>query len=97
MTTDPILRVSVVSSNLVSIGYDAPTRTLAVEFKGGAVYHYGDVPVELFDALMGAESKGRLLHVMKTAFDEKTGQPLYPVKKMASGTYPGEKDTIRHG
>ena len=28
------------SSQLTKVGYDEATRTLAVEFKGGAVYHY---------------------------------------------------------
>ena len=52
-------RIPVVSSNIVSIGYDPQTATLEVEFGGGAVYQYPSVPAAVFDEFMGAESKGR--------------------------------------
>lgn len=84
MRMEPIARTPIVgSSNIVAIGYDPPSQTLAVEFKGGAVYHYGNVGVPMHDALMRAESKGKVLDQMKKAFDEGTGDLCYPVKKMA--------------
>jgi len=52
-------RVNVVSSNIRSIGYDASARVLEVEFNNGTVYQYYDVPEELYDGLMAAESHGK--------------------------------------
>ena len=40
-------RYPVESSNIVSAGYDAETRTLEVEFSNGGVYRYGDVPSDV--------------------------------------------------
>lgn len=45
-----------------SIGYDPPSRTLAVEFQSGAIYRYRDVPSELYQALVCAKSKGRFFN-----------------------------------
>lgn len=57
-------RIPVKSSQIAAIGYDAETKTLAVEFLGKgtaprSVYHYHDVPPETHAALMGAESIGK--------------------------------------
>ena len=46
------------SSNVAAIGYDADSRELRVQFKGGAIYRYVGVPPEVHTALMGAPSKG---------------------------------------
>lgn len=54
-------RVSVSSSNVWSIGYDPDSSILEVEFKGGAVYQYYNVPQSEYDALMAAGSKGSYL------------------------------------
>lgn len=51
-------RKPVDSTDLVAVGYDAATRTLEVEFKGNRVYHYLDVPPDVYDGLMRAESHG---------------------------------------
>lgn len=51
-------RTPVTSSNLLSIGYDVETNTLEVEFKGGTVYQYFDVPEDEYDSLMSASSQG---------------------------------------
>lgn len=55
-------RYSVASSNIAAIGYDESTDTLEVEFLGGAVYHYFGVPLNIYEQLMQAGSKGRFLH-----------------------------------
>jgi len=55
-------RTSVTSSNLASVGYDAGTQTLEVEFQNGSVYQYFDVPQAVYDLLVGAESAGRLFN-----------------------------------
>jgi KTSC domain len=54
-------RESVSSSNIVSIGYDAPSQTLEVEFSGGSVYQYFGVSQGIYDAFMAASSKGQFL------------------------------------
>lgn len=54
-----MLREVVDSSSLRSIGYDARTQTLEVEFASGAVYRYAPVPGGVWTALRRAESKGR--------------------------------------
>lgn len=51
-------RVPVRSSSVVSVGYAAATRTLELEFEGGAVYRYFDVPRRVHAELMDADSKG---------------------------------------
>lgn len=54
-------RVSVSSSNLVSVGYDVDTMTLEVEFNSG-IYQYYDVPKSIYQELMSATSVGSYLH-----------------------------------
>lgn len=51
-------RTLVVSSNIVSIGYDEANSVLEIEFKGGEVYEYFDVPEHVYNELMGAGSHG---------------------------------------
>lgn len=52
-------RTPVVSSNLASVGYDADSMTLEVEFLSGSVYQYFDVPASEFQQLLSAASVGR--------------------------------------
>lgn len=54
-------RISVSSSNLVSVGYDSDSLTLEVEFNSG-IYQYYDVPEYVYEELMGATSLGSYLH-----------------------------------
>ena len=54
-------RTPVSSRNLHSVGYDATTSTLEVEFKNGSVYQYHGVPESEHIALMQAGSKGGYL------------------------------------
>ena len=51
-------RTQVVSSNLVSVGYDAASSMLEVEFNDGAIYQYFDVSQLVYEELMQAESHG---------------------------------------
>lgn len=55
-------RTPVSSSNIASIGYDARTLTLEVEFIGGSIYQYFDVPETVYQEFMRASSKGQFLH-----------------------------------
>lgn len=52
-------RVSVSSSNISAIGYDADSQSLEIEFHSGAVYSYSGVPPAEFEGFMDADSKGR--------------------------------------
>jgi hypothetical protein len=55
-------RTPVTSSNVASIGYDANTMTLEVEFTNGSVYQYFDVPETEYQALVSASSVGTYLN-----------------------------------
>ncbi len=62
-------RYSVASSNIASIGYDAPSQTLEVEFLSGTIYQYFGVPENIYDELTQAGSKGRFLNTyIKNAY-----------------------------
>ena len=56
-------RVPVSSSNVASVGYDASTSTLEVEFKGGGIYQYFDIPPAVHTGLLAASSIGSYLNV----------------------------------
>lgn len=55
-------RDSVISSNVASVGYDPQTMTLEVEFLGGSVYQYFDVPESEYSGLIGADTVGGYLN-----------------------------------
>lgn len=61
-------RTEVKSSQIHSIGYDEQTQTLEVAFKVKAdprtvrVYQYRNVPVDVYQNFMAADSKGSYLH-----------------------------------
>lgn len=54
-----IIMLPVSSSQLKSIGYDAETSTLYVEFLKGTVYKYNHVPQGVYDQFVAAESAGK--------------------------------------
>lgn len=66
-------RTPVISSNIVSIGYDPGQRILEVEFLRGAVYQYFGVPSHVHQGLMNAPSHGKYfdLHVKKAEYPYK--------------------------
>lgn len=55
-------RQSVSSSDLRSVGYDAETQVLEIEFHSGGIYQYSRVPESISRGLLGAASKGRYFH-----------------------------------
>ncbi len=55
-------RRPVTSDVIASIGYDATRRVLEVEFRGGGVYQYLDVPKKLYWRFASAESPGTFLN-----------------------------------
>ena len=54
-------RDPVVSSNIVSAGYEPSSETLEIEFASGGVYQYYNVPPSIYEAFLAAPSKGRFL------------------------------------
>jgi len=64
-----VKRDPVSSSNIVSVGYDAPSETLEVEFMSGSVYQYYNVPQSIYDAFIAAPSAGQFFaYQIKNAF-----------------------------
>ena len=55
-------RVQLGSSMMASAGYDSASRVLEIEFATGAVYHYFDVPLDVYRELLDAPSQGRIFH-----------------------------------
>ncbi|WP_123539226.1 KTSC domain-containing protein [Halosimplex salinum] len=55
-------RTPVSSSNLKSVGYDQSSNTLEIEFHGGRVYQYYNVPKRIYQGLMAASSHGKYHH-----------------------------------
>jgi KTSC domain len=55
-------RIPVTSSSLASAGYDPASMTLEVEFAGGTVYQYFEVPENTYNELMSAGSQGQFFH-----------------------------------
>ena len=52
------------SSAMHGIGYDKITHSLLIQFDNGRRYIYQDVPEEVYNTLMGAESKGNAFNLM---------------------------------
>ncbi len=50
------------SSNIEAIGYDSDQRDLYVQFHGGRIYVYADVPEQIYQELLQADSKGSYLN-----------------------------------
>jgi hypothetical protein len=54
------MRIATVeSATLAMVGYDEAQELLQLEFGGRAVYLYFGVPAAVYEALLGAPSKGR--------------------------------------
>ena len=51
--------VQVESRALAAAAYDHDSHHLYVEFRSGEIYCYRDVPVERYDELLVADSKGK--------------------------------------
>ena len=54
-------RISIRSSNIVSVGYESASEILEIEFDNG-VYQYSGVPKSVHSGLMSASSAGRYFH-----------------------------------
>jgi len=54
--------IDVSSTNLSRVRYDESSLTLEIEFQGGRVYQYFDLPKHIFEELVRADSKGKFFH-----------------------------------
>lgn len=64
-------RIPVNSSNLASVGYDASSKTLEIEFKNRRVYQYFQVPAMEHLSLINADSVGKYFNAeIKGTYDE---------------------------
>lgn len=68
-------RITVSSSNISSIGYDADSNTLEIEFRSGGIYRYFGVPQTVYSGLRAASSHGSYLaqHIKDRYRYEKVG------------------------
>lgn len=63
-------RIPVKSSSVSSVGYDAATYVLELEFRNGHVYQYLDVPAAAHRLLLQAASVGEFVNtVIKPRFE----------------------------
>lgn len=54
-----MLRVDLQSSSLNAATFQDHSASLELEFRSGAIYRYSDVPAQVYQELLRAESKGR--------------------------------------
>ena len=52
----------VISSSIVSVGYDPESTTLELEFVNGHVYQYFGVPESIYKDLLAADSIGAFVN-----------------------------------
>lgn len=55
-------RILIESKAIASVGYDAETFRLQIEFRDGAIYQYSGIGPEIWSALLNSESKGQYLN-----------------------------------
>ncbi len=67
-------REAVRSGNIRSVGYDAGTKTLEIEFHSGGVYQYSGVPEKRYQAMMKSSAIG--------AYFIRDIKPWYSYKKI---------------
>jgi KTSC domain-containing protein len=73
------MRVATVeSTTLATVGYDEAHELLQLEFCSRAVYLYFGVPTAMYEALLGAPSKGRYFNG--------TIRGRYPFRQILGGT-----------
>ena len=50
------------SSNIAAIGYDHELSELFVQYKNGMTYKYKEVPTNIYERFLKAESKGKFMN-----------------------------------
>jgi len=70
MERTPVVRDK--ASHVKSIGFDAASSTLEIEFSSGAIYDYAGVPQSLYDEFVKADSLGSFVATrIRGAFEYK--------------------------
>lgn len=59
------------STMLASCDYDSNEKELTVTFKNGRSYVYADVPVDIYNDLIGSKSAGRYFNSVKGELKQK--------------------------
>jgi hypothetical protein len=54
--------ITVKSSTISEIGYNAQQSIMTVKFKTGSIYEYLEVPQEIYDFVMNSDSVGKALN-----------------------------------
>lgn len=67
-----MIRVPVKSSAVASVGHDAATNVLEVEYRSGYVYALGGISKKDFDALLAADSIGQHMNALKAKAESTT-------------------------
>jgi hypothetical protein len=63
MDTTTSIPLTPVNSTMVEAhGYDAPSGTLRIQFKGGSIYDYPSVPAAVYADLQRADSVGQFVN-----------------------------------
>lgn len=60
MSSEKIEMTPVKSSNIAAVGYK--DGKMQIQFKGGGLYSYNNVPVDVFERLKKAPSVGKFFH-----------------------------------
>jgi len=50
------------SSNIAAVGFNMEDKKLYIAFNSGKTYSYTDVPYELYEGLLAADSVGQYFH-----------------------------------
>jgi hypothetical protein len=66
-SVEPIIshvhRAPVASSGVAAVGYSKRLHALEIEFRDGLIYRYVDVPANVYEEFIAAESKARFYNL----------------------------------
>lgn len=70
-------RTPVKSSNVDSVGYEEPTKTLEIKYNSGRIYQYFGIEPQMHLDLLAAESIGRYVqqNIVKAGFKSQKMDP----------------------
>lgn len=76
-------RIPLKSSAVRAAGYDAQTQTLEIEFQGGRIYRYDDVPEAVFEWLCRTPKKGSYVtRVIDSKYQSREVTPTPPAQDL---------------
>jgi len=63
MSTKMLIKQTIIksSSTIKKVSYDTDNSILIIAFKSGEVYHYKNVPLNVYDEMVNASSAGKYL------------------------------------